>query len=148
MFLLDIFYTHFLFLFAVSGFVLLVCVISFCKKKNNKKFKIGLITSITLLLNLQAFANISFICNYLWLSLLFVTIIFICNYLWESFLFVIICNHLLAILFYLKSLSESDFNFAVNSASGSESESSLVLINLHSCIFLILYLHYSKQTCG
>ena len=40
----DVFYTHFLFLFAVSGFVL---VKSFCKKK---KFKTDLMTSFLLLL--------------------------------------------------------------------------------------------------
>ena len=45
---------------------------------------------------------------------------------------------------YRESLLESDFNFVINSASGSESESSSVLINIDICIFLILYLHSFK----
>ena len=52
------------------------------------------------------------------------------------------------LLFYSESLSESDFNFAINSASDSESESesksSSVLINFDTCIFFILYSHSSK----
>ena len=56
------------------------------------------------------------------------------------------------------SESESDFNFAINSASvfdsasesGSESESdfSSVFMNLGICIFYTLYLHSSKLTCN
>ena len=52
------------------------------------------------------------------------------------------------LLFYSESLSEPDFNFAINSASDSKSESetksSSALINLDTCIFFILYLHSSK----
>ena len=59
-------------------------------------------------------------------------------------------------MFY--SESESDFNFAINSVSDfhsasesnseSESDFSSVFMNLDICIFFILYLHSSKQTCG
>ena len=55
------------------------------------------------------------------------------------------------------SESESDFNFAINSASvfdsasesGSESKSdfSSVFMNLGICIIYTLYLHSSKLTC-
>ena len=52
------------------------------------------------------------------------------------------------LLVYLESLSESDFNFAINSASDSESESesksSSVLMNFNTCILFILYIHSSK----
>ena len=58
----------------------------------------------------------------------------------------------------IHSESEPDFSFAINSApnfdyssseSNSESESDFrsVFINLDICIFFILYLHSSKQTC-
>ena len=50
--------------------------------------------------------------------------------------------------------SESDFSFAINSVSDfdsasesnseSESDFSSVFMNLHICIFSILYLHYTK----
>ena len=56
------------------------------------------------------------------------------------------------------SKSESDFSFAINSASDfesasesdseSESDFSSVFMNLEICIFFILYLHSSKQTFG
>ena len=46
------------------------------------------------------------------------------------------------------SESESDFSFAINSASdfdsASESDFSSVFMNLDICIFFILYLHSSK----
>ena len=59
------------------------------------------------------------------------------------------------------SESESDFSFAINSGSDfdsafksysnseseSESDFSSVFMNLDICIFFILYLHSSKQTC-
>ena len=97
------FFVHiFLFLFAVSGFVLV--------KSYYEKNKTALITLFILLL----------IYNHLCLSLLFiifVIIIFICSYLGESFLFAIIGNHLWTIMFYSESLSESDSNFAINSLS-------------------------------
>ena len=44
--------------------------------------------------------------------------------------------------------SVSDFNSASESDSESESDSSSALMNLDTCIFFILYLHSSKQTCG
>ena len=54
------------------------------------------------------------------------------------------------------SESELDSNFAINSVSdfdsasksGSEFDSSSVFMNLEIFIFLTLYLHSSKWTCG
>ena len=55
-------------------------------------------------------------------------------------------------MFYSKSLSESDFNFAINLLSTfSESESdeadsdfNSLFMNLDICVFFTLYLHSSK----
>ena len=43
--------------------------------------------------------------------------------------------------YFSESKSESEYD-------GSESDFSLVPINLDICIFFTLYLHSSKQTCG
>ena len=55
-------------------------------------------------------------------------------------------------MFYSESLSESDFNFVINSSStfsesesdDSESDFNSVFTNLDICVFLTLYLHSSK----
>ena len=72
----------------------------------------------------------------------------ICNHLWLSLLFVIIYENLfyswLLAIIYSESLSEPDFNCAINyhqissffkSKSESESDFSLAFTNLHICIF-------------
>ena len=80
---------------------------------------------------------------------------FICNHLWLSLLFIIICNHLWATIPYSESRPDSNFaislasNFDSSSESYSESADSesdfiSVFMNLDICIFFILYLHSSK----
>ena len=133
LFSLDVFYTHFLIFASCKWFCAFLYLWNLFVKK---KFKTDIITSFILL------RTITFICNHLWESLLFVII------LWLSLLFVIIYENLfyswLLAIIYSESLSEPDFNFTINyhqissffkSKSESEFGFSLAFTNLDICIF-------------